>query len=476
MKSFKRNIFAAAIILGAYLLPIFSFMKPYKDDYARIIDGYYEWDRDGRPLANIIMKILNLNGYIGEMAVFNRIFAFTLFVITCAYIGSRLIKRSPFENSLASSLIITSPFFLQNLSYGFDVLTMAISFAVCLIAISSYANRNTLSSFALTFVATFISLNIYQATLPFVFTLIFIELIKKEPTKNDIINCLCKLTASVSALGIYKLYISKFIESFYAKNHSQAINPFESGALDNLISNMHGLLDMIALVVNTAWIVAFSPLIIIFLISIVQFFRSRHGVGYYLTITLSFIAVISSFLIFFLLKSPVYSPRAFIGFGCISCMIAAFTVIKNRLKCYVNIFALSLPFIFYSLIMSSFVSSEKSQYKYDLLLTKEIYNSIPAAERFKEIVFVGGSPKTKTFWVAAHKYPIINHLFSPDLGWWNTRQFVAYEFPFMNMINSSINAKSHFNCDYVVSPYNGQFTILKKSEKNYVFMSKKDCE
>lgn len=475
MISFNKNIKSAVIILGIYLLPVFAFIKPYKDDYARIVDNYYEWDRDGRPLANVIMKFLNFNTHIGEMAIFNRIFAFILLSITCAYIGTYLIRRTPFINALAVSLIFTSPFFLQNLSYGFDVLTMSMSFALCIFIMLPAVNKNVMVTSLSVIVTTFAVLNIYQATYPFIISLIFLELISGGKDVNSSKIALIKILSAVISLALYKLFISNIIDSFYAKNHSTMIDPFGGYLISNLSSNFKGLFEMIGMVVNHSWMISFMPLMVVFCVALYHFFSSGHKKVFLITSVISFAAVVFSFLMFFLLKSPVYSPRVFIGFSCIIACVAIFSTRNSMVNDKVLFVSLALPYLLYLLTMSAFVSSQRSQYKFDLMLTEQIYNSLPSTHGKKEAVFVGGSPKTRTFWVAIKKYPIINHLFSPDLGWWNTKQFVEYEFPLLKLTNSTINPKDKFVCDSVVSEFNGFFTIVKQENTNYVFMKDMNC-
>ncbi|WP_181994656.1 glucosyltransferase domain-containing protein [Arsenophonus endosymbiont of Bemisia tabaci] len=117
----------SCLILTVYLGMIFVTGKPYTDDYARIMMNYLKWSDDGQPLADVVVYALTLGGDIVDIAPMSRVISVVVCALSCLIICQFSFGELNLKNLLISSLVFSTPFFIQNASYHFDVITMCLS-------------------------------------------------------------------------------------------------------------------------------------------------------------------------------------------------------------------------------------------------------------------------------------------------------------------------------------------------------------
>jgi hypothetical protein len=172
-----RRQYASSLIAGLLLiLPIVLFVHRYIDDVGRSMDGEYGWTQVGRPLADLLFFLVNL-GFPGiALAPLLQLLSIAL-VSLVAVVASRAYGiRSSFWSALGSLPLLGNPYALENISYGFDCLAMALSLSLAVVAavlIQLIGSREGLFASILLLVA---SLCLYQpgssAFLPFALMLV----------------------------------------------------------------------------------------------------------------------------------------------------------------------------------------------------------------------------------------------------------------------------------------------------------------
>ena len=115
-------------LLLLVLYPILRADRPYDDDLKRALLGRASWDSNGRPLATLLMRALQAYDHtMVDIAPLPQIGA----VLLLAWIGARMAVRftraSPWLAALLVFPLGAQPFFLENLSYHFDALAMALA-------------------------------------------------------------------------------------------------------------------------------------------------------------------------------------------------------------------------------------------------------------------------------------------------------------------------------------------------------------
>ena len=158
MKTYFYSLFLSLI----YIFPIISAKVLYQDDVSRTLrNSAYTWLREGRPLMAGIHYFLNFDTVIFNTAPLTQI----LGVAALCYAGYLFIKK--YKSDLPEYLkvlsilsLIISPFFLENLCFGFESIgfcfTLAISLLICCFSLS-LVKTGLVSA-----VGMFLLLSIYQ--------------------------------------------------------------------------------------------------------------------------------------------------------------------------------------------------------------------------------------------------------------------------------------------------------------------------
>ncbi|HTK00631.1 MAG TPA: glucosyltransferase domain-containing protein, partial [Bordetella sp.] len=134
----RRHVFIAALLLYALVIwPIIHADRFYIDDLGRARSGYLGWTSDGRPLSNLVVETLNLGAPISDLSPLPQLLALLLL----AYLAVTLARKFEIPGAWRAPLILAplaaNPFFLENLSYKFDVLPMTLATALSCMAVTA---------------------------------------------------------------------------------------------------------------------------------------------------------------------------------------------------------------------------------------------------------------------------------------------------------------------------------------------------
>ena len=127
--------FKASLVAGLLLvLPILLFVHRYIDDYGRSMDGEYRWAEVGRPLAAGLVALVNLGAPAVAVAPLHQLLAVGVLSLVAVVAARAYGLRSPFWSALATLPLLGQPYALENLSYGFDCLAMALALGLAVLA------------------------------------------------------------------------------------------------------------------------------------------------------------------------------------------------------------------------------------------------------------------------------------------------------------------------------------------------------
>ena len=129
-RQFKASL-AAGLLL---VLPILLFVHRYIDDYGRSMDGEYNWAEVGRPLAAGLVALVNLGAPAVAVAPLHQLLAVGVLALVAVAAARAYGLRSPFWSALATLPLLGQPYALENLSYGFDCLAMALALGLAVLA------------------------------------------------------------------------------------------------------------------------------------------------------------------------------------------------------------------------------------------------------------------------------------------------------------------------------------------------------
>lgn len=236
----NKPVFKAALILnGIVAYCIMHADRLYVDDLGRVHSGYTGWTGDGRPLTTLVMQSLNMGTPLTDLTPLPQILA-VLLLSWCAMLVARKFGiRDTATAMLAAFPLGASPFFLENLSYKFDVLTMvlALTLAVAAICETPWHGRR-MGWGALCLLGT---LCLYQPSLNafLVFGVLeFLYLMWRDATPGTLARqALGRLAQAVAAMIPYKIIADVVLHNVYASYHAALLRPGQWSALsDNVLS------------------------------------------------------------------------------------------------------------------------------------------------------------------------------------------------------------------------------------------------
>ncbi|CCJ94970.1 hypothetical protein BN131_2643 [Cronobacter malonaticus 681] len=406
----KGIIFCLAFSL-LYILPILLSNAYFIDDMARSLYGY-AWQRDGRTFATLIMQMLTFGSLISNISPYSNIIASATLAITgyiaCVVFGIE--KDSKIK--LSALMVLISPYMLENLTYKYDCVPMAISVMSVVAPFMIRQNR----WFPLLAGAGFcITMQTYQASIVVYLimssSLFGILLIHKgyKDSLSFAIKCLVGI--------ILGLVLTKIVNLFYPPNYSGRDSlVFSSNDVAGALSkNVENAINYFELVYHGPFKIAYTAIILISLISIIYLTYKSSS---YIKTSLGFIFIIASLaltpLINILLLSPWWTARTFIGFpfAILSFLLCIEMLNKKTAKviCFFLIFT-SMP------LMAIYANALKSQNDYEGYIANSAFSGVNIKER--NIAVDGVSPKSEELKIAEHKLPIIGAIATPYMknGW-----------------------------------------------------------
>jgi len=124
-----RDVFGILLVLYSLILyPILRADRYYNDDLKRALVGRAGWDSNGRPLTTLVMRVLQ--GYdhaMVDISPLPQIGAIALL----AWVGVLMARRYSIGSSWMAALVAfplgAQPFYLENLSFKFDALSMSLA-------------------------------------------------------------------------------------------------------------------------------------------------------------------------------------------------------------------------------------------------------------------------------------------------------------------------------------------------------------
>ncbi len=135
----------------------------------------YGWDGDGRILSNVLTEALSFGNGIISIFPYSTLLSSVILVIS-GIIVSDMLFENKYLKSISSLFILTSPFMLENLSYRYDSILMAVS---VLCAVVPFIFRSHYKLFCHIFFCLLISFCLYQTSTMAYFSVALCLLIKQ---------------------------------------------------------------------------------------------------------------------------------------------------------------------------------------------------------------------------------------------------------------------------------------------------------
>lgn len=327
--SSRREGTTFLILLGLYgviLFPILRADRYYYDDLKRALFGRASWDSNGRPLTTFLMRALQAYDHaMVDISPMTQIGAVAVLAWAGVLIARRYAIRSPWMAALATFPLGAQPFYLENLSYKFDALSMSVAMLLALVPVVQC--HSTKRNWWLGVLALFGSLNFYQPALDVYLVFALMEIVLAQ-LHNRSLRTLGKLALwrvlqAATAMALYELIVGIHISGWVRRKAT----PIHLGQWRQLYLNYLDFYRYIGSCFNGRWWVAYAPVLLaLALIPVavgVRYAarqRVSHGnrVGMLLALAGFLIPPLASVLALgpmLALASPEFSARVLMGVG-----------------------------------------------------------------------------------------------------------------------------------------------------------------
>ncbi|PQK89450.1 hypothetical protein CG432_12265 [Pantoea ananatis] len=423
-----------ALYAGLALLFIYPLIQAgvfYRDDLDRAITGQYGWRGLGRPMADILMKILSASGHYNL-----DLFPYTM-IASCLFIGAaslmlskHLVKMDVPNEKLVAALLIFNPFFLQNIAYRYDSLGMSIAFFLALAAYT-YSSSSQIREYSVKVIAGVLSLTLYQPCANIFIALLAIDIVilavKSELTVAGMFKTIVnKASLFIGFFLVYMLF-------FASKKNSRAelIHPNQEG-FAHLLNTVVALKELIlSYFYGPVYIYFLIPVVIAFLLMLYKFRQQKSkSLAVILYCTVAFFIFLVSLMgpTILLVDAPV-APRAIVSFSTLLVMIAVPVVFFSPRLRYISL----IPVITAIAFSAQLSSALKSQREYEDLIFNMVTRDLINIKNIHSIGTVGQINIDERAKLLMENKPLIGHFLSP------ASQFLAS----FQLINKGFTQTTH---------------------------------
>lgn len=418
MKYNNQLIFMASL-MSLFMLPFIISNIYYVDDIYRSITGFGGWSGMGRPIADLLNLVFSLKyGTTVDIAPLPQIIAGVGLFFSILACSNALFIKPTYITTLILFPIISNPFFIQNLAYRYDSLSM--SAAVLSVCSSFYfARKPCLRNLLLSILLSFASLCLYQSAINILIGLTALAIIVDyHLSKRVLRNCVTLFSVFIISNVFYLLAMKL-----------TGINSSGRGEIDVLgamerLSNYSDYFSN-ALGVKTHTIILFLIILSYLSIFTMIFINKRDNKSSKIDVLLllfsPFVAFISIFGALPLLAGQSPQPRILTGAASFfvylnTCMYVLSMAIKSDkyqkivMYCFlvpVSLFMLSIPY--------AFVNAQSKQTEFDLRVINNVANDIDKQiniNDYDKVTTLGGTPDVRQVFVNSKQLPLVKEMVS----------------------------------------------------------------
>ncbi|HGJ5865490.1 MAG TPA: glucosyltransferase domain-containing protein [Arsenophonus nasoniae] len=384
----KKFFYTCLFISFIYIFPLIISDIYYLDDLGRVIYGTM-WNHDARYLSNIIYYILTFGNQTINISPYPQIFSIIVLSFSFLFITKIFKLEKNLISVFCCILILTSPFYIENLSYKFDSLTMSLSLFFCIYSVyfsSIYSNHK---GYIIPILLLLCTLYTYEPSIG-VFITLSIGLFLCDAFLNNKYNLSVKLLFKNVFIIITSLFLWKIISylpGFYIRSTILS----SSKIFEILIWKINIFIDTFDALFSYRYLISIILLIILsiccFLYYYVKFiYKNKIKDNIFITLFVLFsipiIIIMSQGVSFFSLRKTDlfgFAPRVFIGYGVTTLVISIF-IIKSKIHNSIKFTLFFLPFMYSLTLISTYSNASKSQLRILNLVSANLSQDI---EKYK---------------------------------------------------------------------------------------------
>ncbi len=448
------NIYLVAAFL--FSLPLLLANTFYIDDNGRAITGNALWGRDGRPLADLLMKALFLSSHVSDIFPLPLIITTVLIAVTLAHYHRRHFSAlKTWVGVLATLSFFANPYLAEIVSYRFDVLTIGCALVLSLAWVLFPVQKPVIQFLTAVFVLLAIYC-LYQIAVNIAVMMVFVaafgQMVNNVPPLQIIRGLVQRGAAFLVASVIYlKILLPRTFSGEHAANHPGiADNQLWETICNKALADWHFsdatfykdgkgmevLLTVLAVAMISAAIIA---------LRYVQHQRSPLRI---LVAALALLLPCAAFLIIpgslLILQNPLLAPRVMLavsGFMLFSATLLAWAM-KGK-GAFINVIV-AVPLLYAFTGIYVYGNAIRQQDEINAGIThqlKQDTNALSVGTLYMQ--FNGAAPRSPVYLNSLNNYPVLSALIPEYFAnWW---------FPFPYMAIRGFKATNPIQDDITVS-------------------------
>lgn len=418
------------VYTGLALLFVYPLIQAgifYRDDLDRSITGQYGWRGLGRPVADILMKILSASGHSNLDLFPYTLIASCLFIAGSSFALSNYLKQRNVSHAVAiSALLIFNPYLLQNIAYRYDSLGMSVAFFLAVISYT-YRHQHLILQTAVKLIAGILCLTLYQPCANIFIGLLAIDIAVIAVKQTSTLKSSVRLTARKTLLFLAFYLFYTLI--FSPKNNARAeLIPLNERGLEHLAMTLNALKDLVfAYFHQPVYLYFLVPATIAFMVMFFSFYTQKQKIiSFIIYSAISLLIFLVSLMgpTIFLQDAPVY-PRTLVSFSVIMVIIAIpLMQFAPRLK-----YAAFIPVIASLAFSAQLASALTSQQDYEEFVFNMIAQDLASFKDIDSIGTVGQLDLGQRTKLLAENKPLIYDFLEPAHDFLASFQLVNKGFP-----------------------------------------------
>ena len=251
-------------LLGLYFLVLFPILRAdrcYSDDLKRALFGRNGWDSNGRPLTTLLMKLLQCYDHaLVDISPLTQVGG----VVLLAWVGVMIARRFRIDKPLLAAAVAfplgAQPFFLENLSFKFDSLSMCLALLLALLPVVALGDDRR--GWRLGCLALFASMNLYQPAIGAYLVFAVLELLlvqlRDEPLASLLRRVRSRGLQFVLSMLAYELVVGVHVNG-WVRQHGHLIHGI--GGLLRVGVNFADFYAFVGAAFDTQWWRYFGPVL-----------------------------------------------------------------------------------------------------------------------------------------------------------------------------------------------------------------------
>lgn len=470
---FDKNVMLLSVVAALlYVYPFASADIYYADDIVRTMSGAFGWSELGRPLSNLIFYIIGFSSSsIVDISPIPQIASVALLTFAAWLFSSCVYGKVSVAGVIFSSPLMLSPFFLQNLAYKYDSITMAAG--VLLTTIAFTVGVKSKKSCFLSFALLVGSLCLYQPVVN-----IFIGMIAVGMLKDVSINgCSIKNFAIRSAIFCFSYAVYTFCVAPIFSTTARSELAVGGDSLRHIVSNISSLAENLSALFNHGALYSYIPLLAaaIFGLTVLAY---KAGWGNFALVILSaIVAVISICGPLFLLKNFGFVPRVMAGFAGFALYVfycVSILHLQGKVFRFIALILCAYNILLCFSICYAFVNSQKSQIEFESHTLDAIANKIFNDRSLGTSVILGTFESSAYSRTQQQVFPLISKLVLNSYDWTNYMRLknigierISFRYNRPEMQRWLTEACSAEGKEFVDE---GNYTLLKAEPRSFFFV------